>query len=47
MVFTQEIKHLFGLGGLREGGVTAQIAEHDDNFAAVAFKDLFVTLRDD
>src|SRR6516164_7910145 len=47
MVFAQEVEHLLGLGGLREGGVAAQIGEHDDDLAAVAFEDLLVPLRAD
>ena len=46
MVFPQEVKDLLGLGGLRKGGVAAQVAEDDDDLAAMAFKDLLVTLRD-
>ena len=47
MVFAQEVEHLLGLGGLGEGGVAAQIAEHDDDLAAMAFEDFLVALRDD
>jgi len=47
VVFAQEIEHLFGLGGLGEGGVAAQIAEYDDDLAAVTFENLLVALRDD
>src|SRR5205814_5535437 len=47
VVFAQEVEHLLGLGGLAEGGVAAQIAEPDDDLAAVAFQDLLVALRDD
>src|SRR5204862_5261483 len=47
MVLTQELQHLLRLGGLGEGGVAAQIAEHHNDFAAMAFEDLLVTLRDD
>ena len=47
MVLSQEIENLFGLGGLGEGGVAAQIAEHDDDLAAMAFEDFLVALRDD
>jgi hypothetical protein len=46
VVFAQEIEHLLGFGGLGEGGIAAQIAEHDDDLAAVTFKDLLVALRD-
>ena len=44
MIFAQEVEHLLGLGCLREGVVAAQIAEHDDDLAAMAFKDLLVAL---
>src|SRR5271163_610528 len=47
VVFAQEVEHLFGLGGLGEGGVAAQIAKHDDDLAAMAFEDFLVALRDD
>src|SRR6516165_5160754 len=47
MIFAQEVEDFFGLGGLGERGVAAQIAEHDDDFAAMAFEDFFVALRDD
>ena len=47
MVFAQEVEDLLRLGGLGKGGVAAQIAEHDDDLAAVAFEDLLVALRDD
>ena len=47
MVLAKEVKHLLGLGSLGEGGVAAQIAEHDDNLASVAFEDLFIALRHD
>src|SRR6516162_2413710 len=47
MVLSQEIEYLLRFGRLGEGGVTAQIAEYDDDFAAMAFEDLLVTLRDD
>src|SRR5215831_7819196 len=36
-----------GLGRLGESGVAAQVAEHDDDLAAMAFEDLLVALRDD
>jgi hypothetical protein len=42
-----DVEHLLRLGRFGKGGVAAQIAEHDDNLAAVAFKDLFVAPRDD
>jgi hypothetical protein len=47
VIFAQEIRHFLGLGRLGKGGITAQIAEHDDDLAAMAFDDLFVALRDD
>ena len=47
MVLAEEIQHLLGLGRLGERGIAAQITEHDDDFAAVAFEDLLVALRDD
>jgi hypothetical protein len=34
------------LGGFGKGGVAAQVTEHDDDLAMMAFEDLFVTLRD-
>ena len=39
MVFAKEIEDLFGSGGFGEGGVAAQIAEHDDDLAAMAFEE--------
>ncbi len=47
MIFAQEFEDLLGLGRLGKGGVAAQIAEHDDDLAAMAFEDLLVALRDD
>ena len=47
VVFSQEVERVLWLGGLGEGGLAAQIAEHDNDLAAVAFEDLFVALRDD
>src|SRR5580700_2615538 len=47
VVVPQERHHLFRLGALRKTGEAAYIAEHDDDFAAMAFKDAFVALRDD
>src|SRR5215471_10182971 len=47
VIIAQEIQHLFGLCGLGEGGVAAQIAEHNDDLAAVAFEYLLVAPRDD
>ena len=46
MILAQEVEHLLWLGGLSERGVAAQIAEHDDDLAAMAFEDLLVALRD-
>ena len=46
MVLAQEVENLFGLGGLGERGVAAQIAEHYDNLAAVTFEDFLVALGD-
>src|SRR5215469_10791650 len=47
MVLTQEVEHVLRLSGLGEGGVTAQIAEHDNDLAPVAFEDALLTLCDD
>jgi hypothetical protein len=47
VVFAKEGEVFLGFGGLGKGGVAAQISEHDDNLAAVAFEDLLVALRDD
>src|SRR3954464_10280546 len=47
MVLTQELRHLLRLSGFGKAGVTAQVAEHDDDLAAMAFEDLLVALRDD
>src|SRR5262249_3537201 len=47
VVLAQEVEDLLRLGGLSEGGVAAQIAEHDDDLAAMAFEDLLIALRDD
>jgi hypothetical protein len=44
-MLTQEVEHLFGFGGLGEGGVSAQITEHDHDLAAMAFEDFLLTLR--
>src|SRR3954469_18747041 len=43
----QQFKHLLRLGGLGKGGKAAQIAEHDDDVAAMGFEDVFVAARDD
>src|SRR6516162_8159481 len=37
MILAQEVEYLLGLGSLREGGVAAQVAEHDDDLAAMTF----------
>ena len=47
VVFAKEGEVFLGFGGLGKGGVAAQISDHDDNLAAVAFEDLLVALRDD
>src|SRR6516225_7607489 len=47
MIFAKEFENFFGFGGLCEGGVAAQIAEYDNDLAAMTFEDLLVTLRDD
>ena len=47
MILAQEFEDFFGFSGLGEGGVAAQITEHDDNLAAMAFEDFLVALRDD
>jgi len=47
VVFAQEVKDLLGLGGLRKARVAPQVAEDDDDLAAMAFGDLLVALRDD
>jgi hypothetical protein len=47
VIFAQEIEHLLGLGGLGKGRVAAQVAEHDDDLAAMAFENFLVALRDD
>src|SRR5207248_7099230 len=44
VIFAQEIEHLLGLGGFGKGGVATQIAEHDNDFASMAFEDFFVAL---
>jgi hypothetical protein len=36
-----------GLGGLGKRGVAAQIAEHDDDLAAMTFEDMLIALRND
>src|SRR5262249_21135327 len=44
VVLAQKFELVLGLGCFSKGGVAAQIAKHDDNFAAMAFEDLLVTL---
>ena len=46
MVLAQKFKDFLRLGGLGECGVTAQVAEHDDDLTAMAFEDFFVPVRD-
>src|SRR6266536_6614319 len=46
MVFTKKIENFLRFSGLRESGVAAQIAKHDDDLAAMAFEDLLIALRD-
>ena len=38
---------ILGFGGFGKRGIVAQIAKHDDDFAAMAFEDLLVALRHD
>ena len=47
VIFAQKIEHFLGFGGLGESGVAAQIAEHDNDLAAMAFEDFLVAVRDD
>ena len=47
MVLAQEVEDFLRLGRLSEGGVATQIAEYDDDLAAMAFENVFVALRDD
>jgi len=47
VVLAQKFELVLGLGCFSKGGVAAQIAEHDDDLAAMAFEDFLVTLRDD
>src|SRR5215469_16711356 len=47
MISAQEVEHLLGLRGLGERGIAAQIAEHHDDLATMAFEDLLVALRND
>jgi hypothetical protein len=44
MVLAQKVQNFFGFGGLGKGGVAAQIAEHDDDLATMAFEDVLVAL---
>jgi hypothetical protein len=44
--YWRRIRDFLRLGGLGEGGVAPQIAEHDDDLTAMAFKDFLVALRD-
>jgi hypothetical protein len=46
VVFAQEVEHFLGLGGLREDCIAAQVAEHDDDLAPMAFEDFLIALRD-
>src|SRR5262249_26261075 len=47
VILTQEFEDFFRLRGLGEGGVAAQVTEHDDDVAAMAFENFLVALRDD
>ena len=47
VILAQQIEHLLRLGGLGEGGKPAQVAEHDDDVAAMGFEDVLVAARDD
>jgi hypothetical protein len=47
VVVAQKIEHLLGFGGFGKRGVASQVAKYDDDFAAMAFEDLLVALRDD
>ena len=47
MIFAQEVEDFLGLGGLGEGGITAQIAENDNDLTAMALKDFFIAPRND
>src|SRR5215831_14192876 len=42
MILAEEVEHFLGLGRLREGGVTAQVAEDDDDLTAMTFEDFLV-----
>jgi cytochrome c peroxidase len=43
----QQRHHLFRLGALGKGCEAAQVTEHNDDLAAMAFEDAVVTLGDD
>ena len=47
MIFAEHSDHLLRLGGLGEGGEAAQVAEQDDDVAAVVFEDRLAARRDD
>src|SRR5438874_3676585 len=47
VVVAQERHDLFRLGALGEGCEAADVAEYDDNLAAMALKDALVALSDD
>ena len=47
MIFAQEVEDFLRLSGLGEGGVATQVAEHDNDLAAMAFEDFLVAPRDD
>ena len=47
MVLAQDRHHLLGLGGLGERREAAQVAEHDDDLAAVALEERLVAGVDD
>src|SRR6516162_9517946 len=46
VVFSQEVELVLRLRGLGEGGVSAQIAEHDNDLTTMAFEDFLVAVRD-
>jgi len=45
VVVAQRGHHLFRLGALGKAGKAAQVAEHNDDLAAMAFEDRLVGLR--
>jgi hypothetical protein len=47
VVVAQEGHDLFRLDALGKPGKAAQVAEHDDDLAAMAFEDALIALRDD